>query len=143
VVLSPAALTILSRRMQERDAAVAKAQADGNTATASPYVFPSSRGDGHIIGLRRPFKLAMEPRSWTTCASTISGTSFASFAVADKQSLFMVGKLLGHASTRTTERYAHLADDPLQDAVAAIGDRLIPTVVEGSGGEVVALPRRG
>ena len=61
--------------------------------------------------------------------------------MADKQSLFMVGKLLGHASTRTTERYAHLADDPMQDAVALIGKHLFPTVVE-DGGEVVALPRR-
>ena len=141
VVLSPAALTILSRRMLERDAAVAEAKAAGTTATASPYGFPSSRGDGHIIGLRRPFKMAMEAAKLDDVRIHDLRHSFASFAVADKQSLFMVGKLLGHASTRTTERYAHLADDPLQDAVAAIGDRLIPAVVEG-GGEVVALPRR-
>jgi len=40
--------------------------------------------------------------------------SFASFAVADGESLFLVGKVLGHASMAMTERYAHLADDPLQ-----------------------------
>ena len=141
VVLSPAALTILARRMEERDAAAAKAKAAGDTPRLSPYVFPSSRGEGHVIGLRRPFKLAMEAAKLTDVRIHDLRHSFASFAMADKQSLFMVGKLLGHASTRTTERYAHLADDPMQDAVALIGKHLFPTVVE-DGGEVVALPRR-
>lgn len=40
--------------------------------------------------------------------------TFASFAAADGESLFLIGKVLGHASTAMTERYAHLADDPLQ-----------------------------
>ncbi len=29
-------------------------------------------------------------------------------------SLFLVGKVLGHRQTSTTERYAHLADDPVK-----------------------------
>ena len=45
--------------------------------------------------------------------------SFASFAVADGSSLYMVGKILGHKQSRTTEVYAHLADDP----VRAVADR--------------------
>lgn len=137
VLLSPAALTILARRAADRDA---KAEAD-KVKAPSPYVFPASRGEGPLIGLRRPFKMVMAAAKLDGVRIHDLRHSFASFAVADKQSLFMVGKLLGHASTRTTERYAHLADDPLQDAVAAIGDRLIPTATEG-GGEVVPLPRR-
>jgi site-specific recombinase XerD len=34
-------------------------------------------------------------------------------------SLFIVGKMLGHRKARSTERYAHLADDP----VRAVADR--------------------
>ena len=45
--------------------------------------------------------------------------SFASFAVADGHSLFLIGKALGHKQARTTEIYAHLADDP----VRAVTDR--------------------
>ena len=48
------------------------------------------------------------------------------FAIADGASLFLIGKLLGHANARTSERYAHLSGDPLQDAVAAIGESLMP-----------------
>ena len=36
----------------------------------------------------------------------------------------IVGRLLGHASTMTTQRYAHLADDPVRRASEAIGDHL-------------------
>jgi len=50
--------------------------------------------------------------------------SFASLLAGDGASLLMIGKLLGHTQERTTARYAHLADKPLRDAVARIGDRV-------------------
>jgi site-specific recombinase XerD len=39
--------------------------------------------------------------------------SFASFAVQSGGSLYLVGKVLGHKQSRTTEMYAHAADEPL------------------------------
>ena len=36
----------------------------------------------------------------------------------------IIGRLLGHASPMTTQRYAHLADDPLRRASELIGDHL-------------------
>jgi integrase len=36
----------------------------------------------------------------------------------------IVGGLLGHKSTQTTQRYAHLADDPLRRAAERIGEEL-------------------
>jgi len=51
--------------------------------------------------------------------------SFASFAIAHGATLFMVGKVLGHKQTRTTEIYAHLADDP----VRAVADRAATRIV--------------
>lgn len=49
---------------------------------------------------------------------------FASLAVAGGASLFLVGKLLGHAKATTTERYAHLADDPQRAVAEAVGGRI-------------------
>lgn len=40
--------------------------------------------------------------------------SFASIAISGGASLPVVGKLLGHSQWSTTQRYAHLADDPLR-----------------------------
>lgn len=42
--------------------------------------------------------------------------SYASVGAASGMGLVALGKLLGHASPSTTQRYAHLADDPLRRA---------------------------
>ena len=39
-------------------------------------------------------------------------------------SLQIIGRLLGHTQARTTQRYAHLADDPLREAVAKISAQI-------------------
>ncbi|WP_404989699.1 hypothetical protein [Brucella pseudogrignonensis] len=35
-------------------------------------------------------------------------------AVSSGQSLYLAGKLLGHSQSQTTQRYAHLAPDPIR-----------------------------
>jgi len=112
IMLSPPALAIIERR---------------RSATSRPegFVFPALRGDGHIIGVRRGFARACERAGLENVRIHDLRHSFASFAIADGATLFLVSKLLGHANARTSERYAHLSGDPLQDAVAAIGERLM------------------
>lgn len=50
--------------------------------------------------------------------------SFASFAVENGLSLPVIGKLLGHAHQATTQRYAHLADDPIRAANDIVGEHI-------------------
>jgi integrase len=67
--------------------------------------------------------------------------TFASIGAGGGLSLQIIGRLLGHTQSRTTQRYAHLADDPLREAAARIG-----AVIAGAGkdaGNVVTLPKRG
>jgi len=40
--------------------------------------------------------------------------SFASFAIGQGASLVVIGSQLGHSSITTTQRYAHLANDPIR-----------------------------
>jgi integrase len=47
--------------------------------------------------------------------------NFASWLVSGGESLAKVGALLGHTQAATTQRYAHLADQPLRDAVNRFG----------------------
>ena len=42
--------------------------------------------------------------------------TYASLAVSQNLSLPIVGRLLGHKSAKSTERYAHLYDDVMKDA---------------------------
>ncbi|MCK5384407.1 MAG: tyrosine-type recombinase/integrase [Alphaproteobacteria bacterium] len=48
--------------------------------------------------------------------------TYASICVAQGMSLQMVSKLLGHARASTSERYAHLAHDPITNAAAQVGN---------------------
>jgi integrase len=54
--------------------------------------------------------------------------SFASIGAGSGLSLPIIGRLLGHTQARTTQRYAHLADDPLREATERIG-----AVISGAG----------
>ena len=47
--------------------------------------------------------------------------TFASHAAMNKETLPMIGRLLGHRSTQSTSRYAHLDDEHVLDAAEQIG----------------------
>ena len=50
--------------------------------------------------------------------------SFASVSAAEGDSLLVIGRLLGHTNPSTTERYAHLADDPIRRAADKTSSRI-------------------
>jgi hypothetical protein len=58
--------------------------------------------------------------------------AFASVAVAGGDSLFIVGKLLGHRQASTTERYAHLAPDPAKAVADRTAERLAHLLGSGN-----------
>jgi integrase len=67
--------------------------------------------------------------------------TFASVGAGGGLSLPIIGRLLGHTQARTTQRYAHLADDPLREATEKIG-----AVIAGAGkggADVVRLREKG
>ena len=85
----------------------------------SEWVLPATKGDGHYVGLGKAWERVRERAGLDGVRAHDLRHSFASFAVADGATLYVVGKVLGHRQTRTTEVYAHLADDP----VRAVADR--------------------
>lgn len=64
--------------------------------------------------------------------------SFASVAVGSGHSLPIIGKLLGHKHAATTQRYAHLSDDPVRAAADKIANA-ISSAMNGTTGNVVEL----
>lgn len=52
--------------------------------------------------------------------------TFASLVAGDGASLLMIGKLLGHSQSKTTERYAHLVDAPLRSKVDTVAKIVKP-----------------
>ncbi len=69
--------------------------------------------------------------------------TFAAFGAGGGMGLPIIGKLLGHANQATTQRYAHLHDDPLRRATNTIGNSLATAMGEGKkqSAKIVALKR--
>ena len=66
----------------------------------------------------------------------------ASVGVTAGASLVLIGGMLGHKSQQTTQRYAHLADDPVRATAEMISER-IAKALDGEIEDVVPRNLRG
>jgi integrase len=62
--------------------------------------------------------------------------TFAAMGASGGLGLPIIGRLLGHTQARTTQRYAHLSDDPLRDAANKVAAAITEA---GKGGKIVRL----
>src|SRR5829696_1188480 len=89
-----------------------------------PFVVPGERQGRHLINLEKPWRKIREVAQLPDVRLHDLRHSFASVGAGAGLGLPVIGALLGHAHAATTARYAHLASDPLQQAVDLIGQRL-------------------
>ena len=82
----------------------------------SPHVFPSQGGEAHYIGTPRIWKRVREAAGLTGVRLHDLRHTYASFGVASGLSLPLIAAILGHRDVKTTQQYAHLADDPVKAA---------------------------
>ena len=87
----------------------------------SVYVFPSRRGDGPLVNLRKSWCRICERAGLSSVRLHDLRHTAASIAVGQGASLAIVGKLLGHSQAQTTLRYAHVDIDPALRASNALG----------------------
>jgi integrase len=106
VLLSAAAVAIL---------------ADLPRIAGNPHIIAGAKDGAPRFDLRKPWAAV-------TRAAELDGLrvhdlrhSFASIGAGASLSLPIIGGLLGHSQAATTQRYAHLADDPMRAAVETIG----------------------
>lgn len=125
VILPPAALEVLAGLPRE----------DGN-----PYVIQGGKPGAALVNLKDPWLAIREATGLDDVRIHDLRHSFASVGAAGGASLPVIGALLGHTQASTTQRYAHLADDPLQAAAATIGSRIAAAMGDGDNrGEVVRM----
>lgn len=95
---------------------------------AKGYVFPSEDGRGFYSGTPKFWSHVRRLSGFKELRLHDLRHSFASLGLLQGSSLAVLGALLGHKSYQTTQRYAHLTDDPLRNATenigATIGDAL-------------------
>jgi integrase len=90
----------------------------------SDFVFPAVRGVSYFQGTSKIWKQIKKRAGFENVRLHDLRHSFGSIAVSGGASLPMIGALLGHKSTATTQRYAHLQDDPLKTANERVSDSI-------------------
>lgn len=113
IALGAAAAELLANRLKTR-------------AKGAVFVFPAlDGGDGHTVGLQKAWARVLK-RAELPGRLRLHDLrhTYASFAIAEGASLYLVGKALGHSSSRVTERYAHIRGDALDELAEAAGRRI-------------------
>jgi integrase len=109
-----------------------------------PYVLPGRGKNGEPTALTNLYHWWYAVRDYADLKDVRIHDlrhSFASIAVAGGLALPVIGGLLGHTQAATTQRYAHLADDPLKVAAQMVGARLADAMRGGAQPDnVVTLP---
>ena len=129
VPLSPAATEFIERLRGSR------------SPESDAFVFPGQKKGTPLKQIRTAWDAITEAAAVTDARAYDLRHTFASIGAGGGLSLQIIGRLLGHTQSRTTQRYAHLADDPLREAAAKIG-----AVIAGAGkdaGNVVTLKHGG
>ena len=96
-------------------------------------MLPGQRPGKCFVGLEKPWQKIRATIGLSDVRLHDLRHCYASVAVSDGASLYIVGRLLGHRNNATTERYSHLAPDPARAVADKNGQRLMD-MLEGKEG---------
>jgi integrase len=108
-------------------------------ADDAEYLFPGSGSGGHRVELKADWAAVCKAAKLKAVRIHDLRHSYASVLAGSGHSLPIIGALLGHATAATTQRYAHLQDDPLRKASEVAG--AIVTAGNKPGAKVVPIKR--
>lgn len=107
------------------------------------YVIAGENVERPRADLHRPWKLICRRAGLESVRVHDLRHTFAAFGAGGGLGLPVIGKLLGHAHASTTQRYAHLDNDPVRRATGAIGATIAAALGDKpTSGEVVPFDRK-
>jgi integrase len=101
----------------------------------SAWVFPSDSATGHIVEPAKAWQRIRERAGVEDVRLHDLRHTLASWLVAQGFSLPIIGRALNHRNTSTTERYSHLALDPIRAALELNASKMIgiaPGLADGA-----------
>ena len=106
----------------------------------NPYVICGRKAGSHLINIQKPWRRIRASAGLDDVRIHDLRHSFASVAAAGGMSLPLIGSLLGHTQAQTTQRYAHLSDDPRIAAADSIAAEIAANL-SGTTGKVVSFKK--
>ncbi len=104
----------------------------------NPFVIVGDKEGQRLVNLRKPWLRICKVARLRDVRIHDLRHSFASVGVNGGASLPIIGKLLGHAKSFTTEKYSHLAADPVRAVNEAMGNQ-IAAMLSGHKGNIVKI----
>ena len=104
-----------------------------------PYVVPGDNPEKPRADLKRPWATIAKRAGLERVRLHDLRHTYASFGAGTGLGLPIIGKLLGHTQASTTQRYAHLDNDPLRRASEAIGNRIAAALKGPAAGVLVPI----
>ncbi len=104
-------------------------------------MFPGTKDRAHLVGLQKIWPRLRNRADLPDVRLHDLRHSFASVGAAGGDSLLIIGKLLGHKNAASTQRYAHLGDDPLRSAADRISQKIAAAMSGQPEAEVVELKK--
>ena len=89
-----------------------------------PWIFPNPKTNKPFISIYYSWDTARKDAGLDDVRMHDLRHSFASFLVNSGRSIYEVQKILGHTQIKTTQRYAHLAQETLLDAANTVSNNV-------------------
>jgi integrase len=107
----------------------------------NPHIIPGEKDGLPRADLKKPWTAVSKAAGLEGLRLHDLRHSHASIGAGAGLSLPVIGKLLGHSQAATTQRYAHLANDPVRQAVETIGATISAAMNRNPGAEVLPIER--
>jgi integrase len=117
--------------------------ADLPRVQGNPHVIVGHIRGARLVNLEKPWRAIRKVAGLHDVRLNDLRHAFASVAASSGMGLPIIGKILGHTQAATTQRYAHLASDPVKAAAATIAGKIADAMQGNSGpvGAIVSLKR--
>jgi integrase len=102
-----------------------------------PYVIAGEKSDQPRSDLKRPWAMITRAAGLEGLRIHDLRHTYASHGAAAGMGLTVIGRLLGHADVKTTNRYSHFDPDPLRRAANAVGNTLSAAMNGTSKGKIL------
>lgn len=105
----------------------------------NPYVIVGAKPEAHLVNLQKPWREIRKQAKLPDLRIHDLRHAFASVAASSGMALPIIGKMLGHTQPATTQRYAHLQDDPVKAAAASVANQISADMDAKPAAEIINL----
>jgi integrase len=104
----------------------------------NPHVIVGGLAGAALVNLEKPWRAIRKAAGLEDVRLHDLRHNFASIAASGGMGLPIIGKMLGHTQAQTTQRYAHLASDPVKAAAATVAGKIAAAMTGGKGDEAIS-----